>query len=72
MGALGNKLLIVYGVADMAFLLSGGLILGFALMSKHLMSSTPTIGNVAQDLLLGECPLNGRVFNPGAVMRSSY
>lgn len=54
-----NKLMIIFLVVNIIYLLSGGLILAFALLSKRQLHSSPTKSNVAQTLLLGQCPLTG-------------
>ncbi|KAF1991633.1 tetraspanin [Aulographum hederae CBS 113979] len=58
-----NKIVLTYLAADFVFVATGGLIMGFSLISESLIRATPTIGNVAQDLLLGECPLTAGVVN---------
>ena len=47
-------------LAALGFALTGALLLGFSLKSEQGMRSTPTIENVARDLLLNQCPLTGR------------
>ena len=44
---------------DFLFAGCGGLLLGFSLMSEQSMRNTPTVNNVTQNLLLGQCPLTG-------------
>lgn len=54
-----DKILWNFIVVDFLFLLTGGLILGSALLSEDAIVSTQTAGNAARDLLLAECPLTG-------------
>lgn len=54
-----GKLLLQYVLADFLFLGSGVLILVFALTTKVEVKETATLQNVARDLLLDTCPLNG-------------
>jgi len=58
-----NKITLTYLLTSLLFLLTGALIISFSLISESLIRSTPTISNVAQDLLLGECPLTAGVIN---------
>lgn len=44
---------------DAAFVISGGLLLIFALVTKAEIASGPTADKVARDLLFDMCPLNG-------------
>ena len=44
---------------DFLFAGCGGLLLGFSLLSEQAMRATPTVNNVTQNLLLGQCPLTG-------------
>jgi len=58
-----NKLMIVYLAVNFHFLVCGGLILGFSLVSEQQEKSRPTVKNVAYSLLLTECPLTAGVAN---------
>lgn len=58
-----NKLMIVFVGADFLFAACGGLLLGFSLISEQRLSESPTTGNVAENLLLGQCPLTAGVVN---------
>lgn len=55
-----NKLMITFLAADFFFLICGGLLLGFSLISEQQERGTKTIANVAYDILLNECPLTGK------------
>jgi len=48
---------------DFLFAGCGGLLLGFSLLSEQAMRATPTVNNVTQNLLLGQCPLTAGVVN---------
>jgi hypothetical protein len=48
---------------DFLFAGCGGLLLGFSLMSEAAMQEKPTVTNVTQNLLLGQCPLTAGVVN---------
>jgi hypothetical protein len=54
-----DKILATYVLMDLLFVVCGGLLLIFALVTKSELTQTPTIQNVATDLLLNECPLTG-------------
>jgi hypothetical protein len=54
-----TKLMMIFVGFDLIFAGCGGLLLGFSLMSEQNMRSTPTTSNVAQNLLLHQCPLTG-------------
>jgi hypothetical protein len=54
-----TKLMMVFVGMDFLFAGCGGLLLGFSLMSEQSMRNTPSISNVAQNVLLGQCPLTG-------------
>jgi hypothetical protein len=56
-----NKLMLIYLLADFVFLACGGLILAFALLGGQQSRTTPTVGNVATNLLLTTCPLTGKL-----------
>jgi hypothetical protein len=51
--------MMVFVGVDILFAGCGGLLLGFSLISEQLMNATPTVENVTQNLLLGQCPLSG-------------
>jgi len=48
-----------YVMMDLLFAACGGLLLIFALVTQSQITQTPTINNVATDLLLDMCPLTG-------------
>jgi hypothetical protein len=54
-----NKLMLTYLGVEFLFLISGGLLLGFSLVSEQQERGTKTVSNVAYDILLGQCPLTG-------------
>lgn len=54
-----TKLMMVFVAMDFLFAGCGGLLLGFSLLSEQSMRDTPTVNNVTQNLLLGQCPLTG-------------
>jgi hypothetical protein len=54
-----SKLMYFYVAFDILFALCGGLIIGFSLMSEQEKRRSPTIQNVAHNLLLDQCPLTG-------------
>jgi hypothetical protein len=54
-----TKLMMVFVGMDFLFAGCGGLLLGFSLISEQSMRDTPTVNNVTQNLLLGQCPLTG-------------
>lgn len=49
-----------YIIVDLLFAVCGGILLIFALVTQSEITQTPTIDNVATDLLLNMCPLTGR------------
>jgi len=55
-----NKILVTFILADFLFLITGGLLIGFALVTQNEIASTPTKANVARNLILDVCPLKGR------------
>jgi len=55
--------MLVYLVVDFLFLACGGLLIGFSLVSEQQEKATPTVQNVAYNLLLTECPLTAGVIN---------
>jgi hypothetical protein len=54
-----TKLMMAFVGMDFLFAGCGGLLLGFSLISEQSMRATPTVNNVTQNLLLGQCPLTG-------------
>jgi hypothetical protein len=54
-----NKLMLTYLAVEFLFLISGGLLLGFSLVSEQQERGTKTVSNVAYDILLSQCPLTG-------------
>ena len=58
-----NNLMLAFVGFDFLFAGCGGLLLGFSLMSEAQMRELPTVGNVTQNLLLGQCPLTAGVVN---------
>ncbi|KAF2027503.1 tetraspanin [Setomelanomma holmii] len=58
-----TKLMMVFVGMDFLFAGCGGLLLGFSLMSEQSLRNTPTVSNVTQNLLLGQCPLTAGVVN---------
>lgn len=54
-----TKLMLIFVALDFVFAGCGGLLLGFSLMSEQRMRESPRVDNVAQNLLLGQCPLTG-------------
>jgi fructose-specific phosphotransferase system IIC component len=55
-----DNLLLSYIIIDLLFVVSGGLLIIFALMTEQEAKATPTLNTVARDLLLFRCPLNGQ------------
>ncbi len=55
--------MLVFLAANFLFVASGGLILAFALVSEREKRALPTITNVAQRILLGQCPLTSAIVN---------
>ncbi|PSN69151.1 hypothetical protein BS50DRAFT_333738 [Corynespora cassiicola Philippines] len=58
-----SKLMLIYVAMDFIFAGGGGVLMGFALSSEQRMSDSPTVDNVAQNLLLAQCPLTAGVVN---------
>lgn len=54
-----TKLMMIFVGLDFLFAGCGGLLLGFSLMSEQRMRESPRVDNVAENLLLGQCPLTG-------------
>ena len=57
-----DKTLAAYIIADVAFVLCGGLLLTVSILSKSKLDSQRTIDNVAEMLLLDHCPLDSESF----------
>ncbi len=60
LATMQDKILLTYILADLLFLVSGALLIIFALTTKASNTSTPTVNSVANELLLDTCPLNGQ------------
>jgi len=58
-----DKILTTYVLVDFLFAVCGGLLLIFALVTKSEITQTPTLQNVATDLLLKMCPLTAAIAN---------
>jgi len=58
-----DNILIAYVLVDVLFLVSGGLLIIFALMTEAETSHTPTAQTVARNLLLLKCPLEAAIGN---------
>ncbi|KAH4057639.1 hypothetical protein HBI56_073480 [Parastagonospora nodorum] len=58
-----TKLMMVFVGFNFLFAGCGGLLLGFSLMSEQSIRNTPSVDNVTQNLLLGQCPLTAGVVN---------
>jgi hypothetical protein len=56
-----SKLMMIFVGVDVVFGLCGGLIMGFSLISEGTMRASPTLDNVAGNLLLDQCPLTGTI-----------
>jgi len=54
-----TKLMMIFVGLDFIFAGCGGLLLGFSLSSEQRLRESPTVANVAQNLLLDQCPLTG-------------
>jgi hypothetical protein len=57
--AMPTKLMMVFVGLDFLFAGCGGLVLGFSLMAEQSLRNTPSVDNVTQNVLLGQCPLTG-------------
>ena len=55
-----DNILLTYVVMDILFVVCGGLLIVFALTTQAEIGETPTLSNVARDLLLNTCPLQGQ------------
>lgn len=60
---MANKLMLTFLGCEILFLLSGGLLIGFALFSESSMRSRPTPDTVAPHLLLKRSPLTATIVN---------
>ena len=54
-----DRIFLTYVLVDLLFVACGGVLLIFALVTKAEITQVPTLDNVAHDLLLDTCPLNG-------------
>lgn len=54
-----DMLVMVYIGFDVVFAACGGLLMGFSLVSEQTLRASPTLDNVARNLLLDQCPLTG-------------
>jgi hypothetical protein len=54
-----TKLMMIFVGMDFLFAGCGGLLLGFSLLSEQSLRNSPTVNNVTQNVLLGQCPLTG-------------
>lgn len=59
-----SKLMGVFVGFDLVFAACGGLLIGFCLMAEETMHASPTLDNVARNLLLDQCPLTGTIGCP--------
>jgi hypothetical protein len=57
---MSDRILLCYIGLDLLFLLSGVLLLVFSLTTQSQMTKTPTVQDVAHNLLLMETPLSGK------------
>lgn len=64
-----DKILATYVVMDILFIITGGLLILFALTTKAEIAETLTLDNVARDLILTACPLNGMYFKTSNVRK---
>lgn len=55
-----DRILLTYVAADLLFVVTGVLLLVFALDTKVEANEVPTLSNIARDLLLDTCPLSGK------------
>jgi hypothetical protein len=62
-----DNVLVTYIIVDLLFVVCGGLMLTFALVTKSEINQTSTIQNVATDLLLSMCPLTAAIANAGLI-----
>ena len=55
-----DKILITFLVVNLLFAGTGGLLLGFTIYEQAHMKATPTVSNVAVNLILAHTPLTGK------------
>ena len=55
-----DNILLTYVVVDVLFVLTGALLIIFAITTQSEITKSFTKANVVDDLLLGMCPLNGK------------
>jgi hypothetical protein len=55
-----DNIFLTYVFADIVFVVSGGLLIIFALTTESEMTKAPTVATVARNLLFQQCPLQGR------------
>jgi len=58
-----DNILLTYVLMDILFVVCGGLLIIFALTTQAEIGETPTLSNVARDLLLNTCPLQAAIGN---------
>jgi len=58
-----SKLMLTYVGFDVLFAACGGLLIGFCILAEQTMRGSPTLDNVARNLLLDQCPLTAGVVN---------
>jgi len=58
-----NKLMLTFLSVNFLFLCTGGLLLGFCLVSEQQERGAKTVSNVAYDILLFQCPLTAGIVN---------
>ena len=56
-----DNILLTYLVADVLFVVSGGLLIVFALTTESEEHATPKKNDIARNLLLNMCPLSGQL-----------
>ena len=57
-----DNIFLTYVAADILFVVSGGLLIIFALTTEAEMAKTPTVNTIARNLLFQQCPLSGQSF----------
>ncbi|KIM97411.1 hypothetical protein OIDMADRAFT_204152 [Oidiodendron maius Zn] len=62
-----DKVLLTYAAMNILFLVSGVLLLIFALTTKSNIGSTPNLNTIARNLVLGETPGTATIANAGVV-----
>ncbi|KAG0651399.1 hypothetical protein D0Z07_1677 [Hyphodiscus hymeniophilus] len=58
-----DNIFLSYVAADLLFVVSGGLLIVFALTTEAQMTKSPTVDTVARNLLFSQCPLNAAIGN---------